>query len=291
MLGSGGSGVGVRTAVVRRKLNRTRALQLELELDWHDAGHAGAAYNSGMGLYIAQGAGATLERFNDRGSVSQGGESVCSVVGRKGFADRARSGKTVQARRRGVGVQTDFTPQQWEIIDKLIRLWDLTVVAPPPKASYLIPNGENLARVDEYDIGSRATIPVVRDIVHSDRCLLDLNQNFLRLSPLDYDCIFVGTKQQDSTPAMSQPLKEAISQIGTLTAVAPLFYWSEEQVEEASKGLPYSKEWYEDGDENFDTGNLLACSRCVRSGTGEPVDCPKEGKMVIRRVIWISKRC
>jgi len=185
--------------------------------------------------------------------------------------------------------RTDFAPHQWEIIDRLIQLWDLTVIAPLPKASYLLPNGEHLARVDEYELGCGVMLPVLRDIVHADVCLFDLNQRFLAVSPLDFDCVFVGTKRGDRNPAMGRVVREPITDVGQFTLVAPIFDWSEEAVRERARDLPYSKEWYVEGDENFDTGNLLSCSRCVRSGTGEPVHCPKEDKM-INGVVWDQQK-
>lgn len=176
--------------------------------------------------------------------------------------------------------KTDFTANQWKVIDNLIRLWDLTVMAPPPKASYLIPNGEQLARVDEYDVGVGVTIPVLRDLVHSERCLWDLENRYLPVSPLGYDLLFVGSRQGDSSPATGQPLHKAVSRIGNMTIASPIYYWTDEQVREASKELPYAREWYEEGDASFDTGNLLACSRCVDSGDGRPVCCPKQGRVI-----------
>jgi 3'-phosphoadenosine 5'-phosphosulfate sulfotransferase (PAPS reductase)/FAD synthetase len=180
--------------------------------------------------------------------------------------------------------RTDWTPQQWGIIDNLIKLWDLTVVTPPPQASYFVPNGDQLARVDEYDVGG-AVLPVLRDVVHDDaRCVLELERNFLAVSPLDYDCVFTGTRRSDSSAATGPPLRRAISRVGELWFVAPIFYWTDEQVKKAAKDLPYAKEWYEEKDERFDTGNLLACGACVRRGDGEPVHCPKEGKTIAGHV-------
>lgn len=181
--------------------------------------------------------------------------------------------------------KTDFAPHQWAIVDNLIREWDLTVFSPPPRASYLVPNGDELARVDEYEIGA-ATLPVLRDFVHDDsRCALEMERKFLPASPLDFDLIFVGTRKGDRSEATGQPLRESVSKINGLTLAAPLFFWSDATVEWAAQGLPYAKEWYEDGDVRFDTGNLLACSRCLGGGGDEPVACPK-ANMEIPGVVW-----
>src|SRR5574339_51526 len=78
--------------------------------------------------------------------------------------------------------RADMTKDQWAIIDNLIRLWDLTVVTMPPKGSYVVPNGEHLARVDEYDLGSMI-VPHIRDFVHDDsRCTFDAEKQFLPTS-------------------------------------------------------------------------------------------------------------
>jgi hypothetical protein len=176
--------------------------------------------------------------------------------------------------------RADFTPEQWGIIDNLIRLWDLTVVSPLPRTSYFVPNGGNLARVDEYDVNG-TVFPVLRDLVHSDhRCSLDLATRFAPLSPLDYDCVFVGTREGDSSEAMGHPLPKAVNRIGSVEVIAPIYYWTDEEVGKAAQGLPYSKEWYDLGDERYDTGNLIACSRCVATGTSDPVECPKAGHSI-----------
>lgn len=171
--------------------------------------------------------------------------------------------------------RADMTKEQWKIIDNLIRLFDLTVVTLPPRASYLVPNGDQLARVDEYDLGG-AVVPHLRDFVHDDaRCALEAEQKFLPSSPLDYDLVFVGTRATDHSEATGQPIRRAITKVDGLTIVAPVYYWTDDQVKKAAQGLPYSKEWYEDGDDRFDTGNIVACSRCLRHGTREAVLCPK----------------
>jgi hypothetical protein len=180
--------------------------------------------------------------------------------------------------------RTDMTRGQWGIIDNLIKLWDLTVIAPPPQASYMVPNGEYLARVDEYHVGGTA-IPVLRDIVHDDSiCVLDLGSNFSAVSPLDHDLLFVGTRQTDRSEATGRPIQKAVTKAGSLTIAAPIFYWTDERVEKAVKDLPIAKEWYEAKDEKFDTGNLVACCACLRRGDGEPVHCPKEGKTIAGHV-------
>lgn len=176
--------------------------------------------------------------------------------------------------------RADMTKAQWAIIDNLIREYDLTVVTLPPKASYLIPNGTNLARVDEYDLGG-ATVPHLRDFVHDDTiCALDAEKKFLAVSPVDYDLVFVGTRETDRSIATGQPIRKAVTKVENLTIVAPIYYWTDEQVREAAKDLPYAKEWYRGGDEKFDTGNLVACCRCLETGTKAEVFCPKLGRMI-----------
>src|ERR1051325_9999083 len=82
---------------------------------------------------------------------------------------------------------TDFTKAQWKIIENLIAKWNLEVYTLPPKATYFIPNGEQLVRVDEYGLGA-VIFPVVRDFVHSDeRCALEANSLRLDAAPLNYD--------------------------------------------------------------------------------------------------------
>lgn len=176
--------------------------------------------------------------------------------------------------------RADMAKEQWAIIENLIRLWDLTVVTMPPSASYLVPNGTELARVDEYVIGG-VPIPHLRDFVHDDsRCAIEVQQMFLPNPPLDYDLIFVGTREGDRSEATGRPLQKAVTVTNGMTIAAPIYYWTDEQVKEAAQGLPYAKEWYEDGDPKFDTGNIVACSNCLHNGTSAPVLCPKLGDKI-----------
>jgi hypothetical protein len=179
----------------------------------------------------------------------------------------------------------DFTPEQWGIVENLIKLWDLEVYTWPPQHSYLVPNGSSLARVDEYSLGL-LTFPVLRDIVDGDRCLLELGQQKLETYPFNYDVVFTGSKRSDSSFATGRsPFKSDVVKFGDVTFVQPLFDLNDEEVRELAKGLPLSAEWYEHGDAAHDTGNIPACSSCLLSGTDEPVYCPK-AESHIPGLVW-----
>jgi hypothetical protein len=164
-----------------------------------------------------------------------------------------------------------MTIDQWALIERIIRLWDLEVRTFPPSHSYFVPNGDELTLVDEYNLNGML-LPVIRDFVHSDEhCSLKFDEKRLPVFPFDHDTIFIGTRKEDTHP-ISRPFKKELTGIGPYLFVAPVFNWSKSEIMEAVKDLPYSKEFYELGNELHDTGNVVACSRCV-SGEGM-VHCP-----------------
>jgi hypothetical protein len=178
---------------------------------------------------------------------------------------------------------TDFTREQWGIIESLIREWNLEVYTIPPMATYFIPNGDGLARVDEYGLGP-LTFPVMRDLVHSDgRCALDASLKRLEAAPLNYDVVFLGTRKADHSAATGLTMSEPVVRFGEVTFVAPLWDYSDAEVLEEAAGLPDAREFYEEGREEFDTGNAVFCSRCLQAEA--PVFCPKAGKE-IESVKW-----
>ncbi len=177
----------------------------------------------------------------------------------------------------------DFTKPQWQIIENLLDKYEVELHTFPPNQSYLIEREGRLAKVDEYGLND-FLFPVVRDLVEGERCLHDLDPRRIENVPFPYDVVFVGTRKEDADPAIRPMAQPVIKQHG-ITFVAPLWEWTKEQVLERARELPISKEFYEQGKEEFDTGNLIACSRCYQG----QAYCPKEMK-VIPKVEWDKDR-
>lgn len=178
-----------------------------------------------------------------------------------------------------VTFRQDFTDKQWSVVDRVIREWGLQVWSFPPTRSYVIPNGDTLARVDEYSMGGM-TFPVLRDFLHGDRCSLELDKTRLAELPCEFDVIFTGSKRVDHSFATGKnPLREQVLEIGNVKFCQPLFHWTDAEVMAKAKdlNLPFSQEFYELGDESFDSGSIVACSRCL--GTGK-VYCPVAEKEI-----------
>lgn len=160
----------------------------------------------------------------------------------------------------------NFTKEQWSVVEKTILDFDLECYTFPPTQSYLIPNGKELARVDVYNLGG-SPFPVLRDVVHSDRCGLDLDNKTLDLVPFDHDVVFIGTRQNDWSEATGRPLKTDVVEMGAWKLVAPLFY--ETKIVKSDGRTDVTNE-----------GNLISCYRCCMNGTTESVYCPKESKNI-----------
>lgn len=180
-----------------------------------------------------------------------------------------------------ITLRQNFTKRQWNVVDRVIKEWGLTVYSAPPLVSYIVPNGEYLARVDEYRFGG-TIIPVLRDLEHSEQCSLQLDGQTADVT-FNYDTIYTGCRKGDKSFALGQPMKRAKVELNGVTFVQPIFDWTDEQVKKAAKDLPYAKEYYDEGDETYATDTLLACTNCM--GESKTAYCYVEGKE-IETVEW-----
>lgn len=163
----------------------------------------------------------------------------------------------------------NMSDDQWKIIENVAKLWDLQVLSWPPTHSYVLPNGEELSRVDEYSFNG-LPIPLVRDFIPGKKCSLELDEQKLAVMPIEHDVIFTGTRAQDAHPLMPSPMRKPVIEVGPFTFVAPIYDWGKADVEAYARenDLPFSKEFYDDGKEEFDTGNISACTNCLCEGEG-----------------------
>jgi len=154
----------------------------------------------------------------------------------------------------------NFTDEQWSVIDNLIQN-GCEVHTFPPSNSYIVPNGDGLGRIDEYNLAG-LTFPVIREYEYSDRCSLDFDNTRLEVVPFLYDVVFVGTRKDDTSSMTGKPFKEPVVSYGAITFVAPL--WDEPKPTVST----------------IDTGIIYGCSNCLNNGTDEQVWCLKDNKMI-----------
>lgn len=154
----------------------------------------------------------------------------------------------------------------------------------PPRSAVLIGNGDELALGATYAIGRRGeAIPIVRDIVDGNVCSVDesIKLAFTPYPPIVFPKHILGSKATDkhfSFPNSPVPAKSW--EYGGITMYAPLFDWTNEEVIEA---LRWAGIKYEQPDEALDSGNIAACTKCLR-GEGK-VFCPKDNEE-IEAVKW-----
>lgn len=185
-----------------------------------------------------------------------------------------------------ITLRQNFSKLQWGIIDKLIKEWDLTVITAPPLRSYIVPNGEYLARIDEYQFG-RTALPVLRDFEDGKDCSLQMDNQTLDYA-FPYDVVFTGAKKEDWSAATGMPMGAEVVEKDGVTFVQPLFHWTKKQVmaEVQRLGLPYTTEWYDGGDERYATDTIHACTNCMKDE--KEVYCHLEQKQ-IETVEWDRK--
>jgi len=173
-----------------------------------------------------------------------------------------------------------WTRDQLKKSDKLIADWNLKVFSYPPSTISFIGQGNEISTIFEFAVGN-ATMPMLRDVVHGERCIAEIGEQRLHRPPIEWDLQIVGSRKDDSHYAFNgQVVPDKRWRVGNTEFYAPLFDWTREQVVEGlkSRGLETDEVSNE-----LDTGNVSLCTNCL-NGTGK-VFCPKENTL-IDAVIW-----
>jgi len=168
----------------------------------------------------------------------------------------------------------DFRKAQKAWIDQQIVELDLKVISCAPAKRFVLQSGEGIVLVDDYSING-LNFPVIRDVVHDDfNCVLEISKNRTEALPFPYDVAFVGWRKSDTHTVLGEfELPESV-EIGNTKFIAPLFIMSDQEVQSLCKELDIKlSPFYETGDEKLDTGNVVACSSCLK--TTDEVFCPK----------------
>ncbi len=175
----------------------------------------------------------------------------------------------------GIICQDDgLSREQKLLIDAVILEKNLQVFSYPPMSYLMIGDGENLSLAAAYPLNRRGTcLPVVRDIVKGEKCAFDLEMDVsLKTSaPVEFDCHILGTRSSDRhySYGSSAITEKDLWFTGGKRFYAPLFDWSKKEVIAALK--TFGVDYAEPTDE-LDSGNLAACSNCLREAN--PF-CPK----------------
>lgn len=165
-----------------------------------------------------------------------------------------------------------WSEHQKEFIKKMVEKLKLT-------AFFYTPNRINF---DPPYVGSfynfqNVEIPVISDHIDDPtRCGIDvgLQINFNSPRPrYHWDKTLVGSKKSDTHPLID------LLDFQHLKVETPLWDWTDEEVLEITQELDYyfDERVYLHNDETADTGNFVACMKCV--GT-EEVFCPKEQRNI-----------
>lgn len=162
-----------------------------------------------------------------------------------------------------------WTKEQKKRTDDLIKEWDLKCFTYPAISQNLIGNG-HLAAVFEYAVNG-GVIPLVQDLIPGKRCLFDvLEGHRCTTVPFEWDLFITGGRKDDTHWSM-RPVPNKEWTVGNTRFYAPLFDKNREWVksELIKRGLGA-----EDVPDEADSGNLVACSKCLE-GT-DRVFCPKQ---------------
>lgn len=174
-----------------------------------------------------------------------------------------------------VQFRTAWNKKQRERADYWIKKCNLRVYSYPPAAMNFVGDGADVGVIFEYAIGN-GSIPLVRDVIKGDDCILDQNGLKMPFAPLDFDIGLVGTRSDDYHPFMGKPVKAETFEAGGMQFICPLWNYTREDVkrELESRGIDTS-----DVEEDAESGNLSACSECLRRDV-DTVWCGKDNKQI-----------
>lgn len=184
-----------------------------------------------------------------------------------------------------------WTREQKAVVNDLIARYPLQVYSYPPVSATLFGSGRStdpISVVTSYLVGKRGErFGVLQDIVPGPedspvRCSLELelapNGASSRMTaPAVFKTHLLGSKSRDSHYALAglPPVPGKSWKIGRVRFAAPLFDWTDDEVLEALDDLGHA---YEAPKETIDTGNIPACSNCLK--TRGDIYCPKLGATI-----------
>lgn len=174
-----------------------------------------------------------------------------------------------------------WTKKQKRRADELIRKWNLKVFSYPPKSTSFIGENGNISVVREYAFMG-VMLPMISDVIEGDRCIADLDSYKAVAPPYQWDCVVIGSRQDDRHYAFKDQVVPAETwKSGETTFVAPLYKWTREEVvaELERRGLNFT------ATDQTDSGNLALCTKCLN---GVEVLCPKENS-IIEPVQWSAE--
>ena len=181
-----------------------------------------------------------------------------------------------------------WNKEQRAAVDAVIIANNLQVFSYPARSHVLCDEGE-MAMVSQYAIdGFGNTAMLGRDLVDDPkRCAFDIKIETAKqpTAPVEFDLHIWGTRGDDKHWIFGEePILHGESgwKVGDKDFIAPLAEFSRQEV---IHGLREYGVVYKKPSENEDTGNVAACTRCLRSSETGKVLCPKSGE-VIPTVEW-----
>jgi len=162
------------------------------------------------------------------------------------------------------------------MFDNIIRRYSLRVYSYAPQRGILLRQGKQVSSALLYAVGNGGEEAVlIRDFVDGEpfRCSLEMNVE-LATNPapaIYFPNHICGMKKGElKTLLGSDGVQSDIIPIGNAIIHSPLYNWTDVEVVDALEML--GEPWVAPPEE-LDTGNIVACTKCMQ-GT-ETVMCPK----------------
>lgn len=174
-----------------------------------------------------------------------------------------------------------WTKEQHQMFDNLIRRYHLRVYSYPPQRGVMLRHGRQVSNALLYAVGNEGEqVVLIRDFVDGEpfRCALEMNIEMAQnpAPAIYFKNHICGMKKGELGTVLGRDgVRADITPVGDAILYAPLYDWSNADVKEALEllGEPWS-----DPPETLDTGNLVACTECLK-GT-DKVWCPKQKEKI-----------
>jgi hypothetical protein len=130
-----------------------------------------------------------------------------------------------------------------ELAQQLVINDDLTVLSYAPADRYLVPQGDGMVLVEEYDINGQR-VPMVSPVkVSRETCTAESSWGRTPSFHFPHDIVLWGYKRTDRHPLIPATFEREI-QLGHTKFVAPLYDLTDEQISDAltALGLDYVRE-------------------------------------------------
>lgn len=176
-----------------------------------------------------------------------------------------------------------WTKEQKRVVGAIIDQHKIPVYSYLPRSMVLFGDGKNeITLACGYLVGANGEqVSLLKDFVPGARCAFDVNIEYSKRDtpPMLYGVNIWGTKKGESHYSFEGASFTTKPEwtVGEAHFAAPLFDWFDAEVIEALKLYGVD---YREPTEQLNTGNIPACTNCLRENAAGETLCPKTDRFI-----------